>query len=570
VVNTIRGDEPVVDPTESVALAQPRVSAESPPGGVRGITSQGDPRQGYHIEPDQVQPRPAPSELNFAVGVPYFLPFTTAFENAWEVYRDDIVTIRQLNAMRREDGQARALYRLLTMPIRAALKDASFQPRGDDPETGQAEARFISDMFMLPPSLGGMTSSFSHFIGQMLLAIFEGFAAFEQVYWSPRTGPLKGKWTLRKLDWRPAETLTFLLDSAGEFDGLRQRTFFQGRTIDVRIKGENVVYFACNEEERPFYGVSMFETAFFHYDKKVKLYYISHLAAQRAAVGTRVGTMPANALKNDRLEFINALKQLGLAQYIALPNPEYAVTNLKEEGNFDFLGLINHHNSQMSKSVLQAWFDEVQGTGGDTTLVDFGKQSDATAMMLLESIMADIAAVINDKIIPKFIDWNFGSDNYPEFHWGPLTEEQKAAIQTTFDTLAAAGQNLAVSQEFMLELEKRMAAEFGFTDIDYDKISEQRQQDADQQRQQKQAESQFMMQNLAAQQQGGAPAQQPLPAQGGAGSNPSTATGGPRGPSGRQVSSQGSAVGSSGAQSTALSGLTREAESILHGLLFPE
>ena len=107
-----------------------------------------------------------------------------------------------------------------------------------------------------------------------------------------------------------------------------------------------------DEAERPFYGVSMFETAFFHYDKKVKLYYITHIAAQRAACGLRVGTMKPNPNAADKNNFTQALANLGLAQYIVLPDADWTVTNLKEEGNFDFLGLINHHNSQMSKSML--------------------------------------------------------------------------------------------------------------------------------------------------------------------------------------------------------------------------
>ncbi len=62
--------------------------------------------------------------------------------------------------------------------------------------------------------------------------------------------------------------------SAGVFIS---NTFFQGRTIDVKIPKNTALYFANEEAERPFYGVPMFEAAFYHYDKKVKLYYIAHL-----------------------------------------------------------------------------------------------------------------------------------------------------------------------------------------------------------------------------------------------------------------------------------------------------
>jgi hypothetical protein len=329
----------------------------------------------------------------------------------------------------------------------------------------------------------------------------------------PDTGPNKGKVTIRKMDWRPSETLTFLLDGQGEFNGFRQRTFFQGRTIDVKIPKDTALYYSHDEAERPFYGVSMFESAFYHYDKKEKLYFIAHLAAQRAAVGLRVGTMVPNPSPNDKNNFIRALSQLGLAQYMVVPSADWTVNSINETSSrFDYLGLINHHNSQMSKSVLAQWFDAESGAGGgqgDSTLVDFGGQNDTTFMMMLEGILEEMAEVINNHIFPRFIDWNFGSEKYPQFKWGALTAEQKAAIQDTFDKLAVAGQTANVTPEFMLDLEKRMAEELGF-DIDYDKI------EADREKQQKLMQQQAQQQMAA----GGAapqPGQPPVMAGGTAG-----------------------------------------------------
>jgi hypothetical protein len=393
--------------------------------------------------------------------------------------------------MRRRDGQARALYRLLTKPLLSAMKNADVVPI-DGQAGGTKEAQFCKDLLFAPRSQGGMTHSFDKFVKQMLLALFNGFSAWEMVYWQPKTGPNKGKYTLRKIDWRPSETLTFLLDGQGEFNGFRQRTFFQGRTIDVKIEKETALYYAHEEAERPFYGVSMFESAFYHYDKKEKLYYIAHLAAQRAAVGLRVGTMVPNAPTQDKNNFVRALSQLGLAQYIALPTADWTVQTLNESASrFDFLGLINHHNSQMSKSVLAQWFDNEQGGGqGDSTLVDFGKQDDVTFFLMLEGILEEMAQVINDHIFPRFVDWNFGSGKYPQFKWGPLTEEAKAAIQDTFDKLATAGPQANVTPEFMLHLESRMAQNFGF-DIDYDQVEADREKQAQvmQQAAQKQAQA---------------------------------------------------------------------------------
>lgn len=395
--------------------------------------------------------------------------------------------------MRRQDGQARGLFRLLTKPILAALKNADVIPP-DGQAGGKKEAQYCKDLLFAPKAAGGMEYTLARFMKQMLLALFNGFSAWELIYWVPDTGPNKNKITLRRIDWRPSETLTFLLDAQGSFNGFRQRTFFQGRTIDVKIPRETALYYAHDEAERPYYGVSMFESAFYHYDKKIKLLYIAHLAAQRAACGLRVGTMKPNPNVADKNNFERALANLGLAQYIVLPDADWTVTNLKEEGTFDFLGLINWHNSQMSKSVLAQWFDDAQGAGsGDSALVDFGNQDDATFLMMLDGILEEMAEVINNELFPRFIDWNFGSGLYPQFKFGELTAEQRAAIQDTFDKLATAGQTANVTPEFMLELEQRMAEDLGLT-VDYDKIKREREQ-----------QQQLMAQQAAAQQQGPPP-----------------------------------------------------------------
>jgi Protein of unknown function (DUF935) len=502
-----------------------------------GVTTQGFGQEGYVLEDAQALPQPPPESDNFAVGVPYYLPFATPYRDSWEIFRDDPVTVRQLMTMRRRDGQARALYRLISKPLLASLKHSDVIP-ADGEEGGVEEAKFCKDLLFLPPSAGGMEYSFTRFVKQMLMALFSGFSAWEMIYWTPTTGPNKGKQTLRALDWRPAETLTFLLDGQGRWNGFRQRTFFQGRTIDVKIPKDTGLYFAHDEAERPFYGVSMFESAFYHYDKKEKLYYIAHLAAQRAAVGLRVGTMVPNPPPADKNNFIRALSQLGLAQYMVVPSADWTVQSINEtSSHFDFLGLINHHNSQMSKSVLAQWFDSDSGAGagqGDSTLVDFGKQNDTTFMMMLEGILEEMAEVINNDIFPRFVDWNFGSGKYPQFKWGALTAEQKAAIQDTFDKLATAGVSANVTPEFMLDLEQRMAEELGF-DIDYDKIKKERekQQKLMQQQAQQQMAGQPVMAgqtagNVAAQQPQ-APAAQGGGGAGGGGYTPSSSGSGPSG-----------------------------------------
>jgi hypothetical protein len=434
--------------------------------------SDDDEPRGRSTAVNGIQPKPRP---DVEVGVSSFLPWQTPYKSQWEALKTDDVTVRQLAAMRRTDGQARALYRLITLPIRAALKTATFVPE-EGVDGGDEEALFVQQMFTLPSTGGGMQVPFGRFIAQLLMAVFDGFEAFEMVYWQPDKGPLKGKWTLKKLAHRPSEQLTFILNDDSEFVGLRQQTVYHDRHVDVTIPAEHVVYWAANEEERPFYGISYFNAAYKHWEAKFKLYVVAHIAAQRAAVGTRVGTMPQSPPREEKADFQNALSNLGIAQWMTIPE-NYKVESLKESTGFDFLAYINHHNSQMSKSVLAAFFDDSQGTGGDASLVDFGRQSDGLFLLMLQTIMGEIEEVINTQLIPRFVDWNFDSQKYPLFRFGTMTDEQKGALLDLFKALAAAGESMVVAQEMFREMEKQVAEEFGL-EVDWEAVADREEEEA--------------------------------------------------------------------------------------------
>lgn len=378
-------------------------------------------------------------------------------------FEADRPSVRQLSAMRRTDGQARALYRLITLPLRAALEGSKFNAV----DGGEEEAAFINDALLTSIENGGMSVTFHRFMAQLLLALFDGYAVFEKVFWVPEKGPLKGKVTLRKLAYRPAETVTFLADDHGGFAGFKQTFRSHKGEESTIVPVPYSFYYAAQEEERKFYGVSYFESAFYHYDKKVRLYFTSHLAAQRAAVPTRFGSYPSNAPKTQKDEFNSQLSSLSMAQWMSAPEG-WKVELLREGGSFDFLGYINHHNNQMSKSILAGFFDKDTGAGkNEGSFVNFVTPGQDMFMLMLRAIQDEIASQINHYIIPQLIDLNFKSEKYPKFEWGNLTDQQKEAVAATFDKLVTNPQN--ITPEFIRELEKKVAEELSL-EIDYSEI----------------------------------------------------------------------------------------------------
>lgn len=384
------------------------------------------------------------------------------------------VSVNQLITMKRSDGQAQSLNRLMTHPILAALEGAKVvkAKRG-----GAKEAEFVDNALYLPYHAGGMLIPFRKFIAQVLLAINDGFAPFEVVPRVPKKGELKGKWVFKKLAYRPANTISFLVDDNDEFAGFNQKVVHNNEYIDVTIKREYALYYAAQEEETPFYGRSYFEAAYKHYDLKEKLYYLMHLAGQRAAVGMKIGTHPSGITEKDKQQFNRALSDLRSAGYASIPE-KYSIESLREVGSWDFLAAINHHESQMSKSILAQFNDDQQGSGGDASLIDFGQQSDKMFITMIKSIMKDIEDLINNELITRLVDWNFGSGKYPTWKFGPMTDEQEAEIINSFDKLATAGQSYLGTKEFVREVEKKRAKSLGL-EIDYAAIEKREKEQAE-------------------------------------------------------------------------------------------
>lgn len=412
-----------------------------------------------------------------------------------------VVTIDQLVEMRRRDGQAKALIQLVTLPLRLALQTGTWV----EPEDGDAgkEAEFANQMWSLPPTGGGMSTPQAKLVRQMLLSIVDGYAAFEIVRTVPQNGPLKGKITLQKLAYRDPRTITFKVDAQGGYAGFRQvARDGEGHLIDKDFKPLKTLVITQHDEFNPMYGVSLFESAYPHFDAKRKLYYIAHLAAQFAAVPGRIGKVPHGAKATEVQAFRQALGNFAFNAAMVIP-PDYEVQPFNGNTGFDFLRLIDHHNLQMSKSILAAFFDNDQRT----VLIENSSQ-DASADLFLsniETIANDIAECLTHYLMPQFMDWNFGTKKYPVFKPGALSTKQKTQISELFKTVVTAG-ILNSTPEMVRQLEKKVSNDLGL-DIDYDEIEKREKEAAEAKQEQEQAAADAQAQAQAA---GVGPDGQPL------------------------------------------------------------
>lgn len=472
----------------------------------RAATLNGNSPKDTQNGPGKTPPQRLNIELGVAPLTPGLFPFAGSApgtpKGANTLLNRPLVSVRQLTEMRRRDGQAKALFQLVTLPLRLALATGEWVDPENERSGGQTpEAKFANDMWSLPANAGGMTTGKSKLIRQLLLALADGFSAFEIVRRVPDRGGLKGKVTLKKLAYRDPNTIQFQVDKAGGYKGFRQiAKLADANPIDVFIPANKSLVYTQGDEQNPYYGVSMFESAYPHWDAKRKLYYIAHIAAQFAAVPGRIGKIPdvTEADPEQIEQFRAALANFAFNTAMLVP-PGYDVQPFNGNSNYDFLKLIDHHNMQMSKSILASFFDNEQRT----VLIENNANTSVDAdffLLSMSSIANDIAETLSVHLMPQFIDYNFDSGRYPVFRPGELNDTTKDVIADMFKTVVIAS-ILNSTPEFVRSLEKKVSSNLNL-DIDYDQIAEHEQKTAEAQQAQAAAEAQAQAQQAQQSQQG--------------------------------------------------------------------
>lgn len=369
------------------------------------------------------------------------------------------VSLEQLIFMTRNDGQAKGILNAIKYPIRMA------RPKVKPPKDGggEEETKFIYKNLLASPAEGGMQTPLRTTIARMALAVRDGYKVFEKVWRYDG-----GQYWLDKLAYRSTLCTKPTYDKHGNINGARQQVNFMGEEIDKTWDLGKVAYFIYNAEENPYVGESDFFPVFYHYDKKHKLYAIAHLAYQLNAVPIRIGSHPP-ALKSEALgEFRNALKALGTSVAMTVPN-NCTVDKFESDRKLtEFLALIQHHDSMMSRAFLTQFMNLGQeGRGGSFAL---SKDQSNLFLMSLMSLLEDIAEVFNAQIIPQLIDWNFGTKKYPTLVFTPFSDTIRSAIMETFRYLLAA-RFPQISPEFALKMEAAVAEELGL-ELDYKEIEQ--------------------------------------------------------------------------------------------------
>lgn len=340
--------------------------------------------------------------------------------------------------MQENDGTIRAITRLFSMPIQST--PIKILPGEKD----KGERDFVESVFLNTQKEGGMTTPLPFIIADMTRAIFEGYRAYEKIPKIITEGKYKGKIGWKKLAQRDARTIDIRVDQHGGFMGIHQKATFGSRTVDVNIPPEKVILFTFQKERHPFYGESILKTAWYHYDKKHKLYYLAHKKAEIDAVGLKILKLNKPMSGSAVTEAENAVDNIGANTRVTLPNGFELEVNRASSG-YDVMGLIEHHDTQIVLSTLAQAIQTGTKTKYAYTYGSGVSQQNEFIVMMLASIMRQIEDTLNEWAVAPLVDWNFTNPSYPKIKLQPLHSATENYLLDIFKAIVTKDPSLLTS-----------------------------------------------------------------------------------------------------------------------------
>lgn len=387
----------------------------------------------------QASPRTTGDEQGGA-GVPY----QGYFASESRLGRTRTPTVSQIMRMIDEDGTAAGLYNVITFPVLATdwrlvpdpedvvkTKDA----QGNDIET-HPQADFVENCLRNPQHKGGMSTPFSLVLSEIMLGVAQGHRFFEIVYRLDDEGRI----VFQKVVGREHGTYTIKTDDTGGFAGVEQTVVKNGQSRTVNIELPYSFLYTFRKERNKLKGLTAFRAAFYHYDKKHRLYYLVNQQGQQAAVNPKVLTPPdEDTTKAQRDENLKAVDMMAVRPSIALPFG-WKLDILQPGRSVDLLPAVDHHDVQMARSVLAQML--MLGTGSDSKGGSYALSSNHTDLFMLgeRTLMMTVEEHITAFLISKLIDFNFEKPLYPEFKFNDLTDEVSNLLTTAFNALISKGE----------------------------------------------------------------------------------------------------------------------------------
>lgn len=342
------------------------------------------------------------------------------------------ISIKDLRYMKDHDGTIASLYKIMKMPILANSWriDISSDATEAQKQAAQDQADLIADNFTRPPHKGGMSTPFRLVLSRMLKAMIDSHALAEKVLAIND----QGKIVYRKIAFRDVDSITILTDDKGGFAGYKQSYYSKAtkKIVHVEVPVEYCFLYTYNKDEDEVFGQSAFHAAYYHWDRKRRLYYLYEQSVEKGAMPPKMlevldGNEDSDSTKSANLK---AMTNFGIDSAVLVPTGYSLKPYEAGKGRIDPMPGIDHHNAETARSVLAQFI--LLGSTSDTGSFALSKSHSDIFMMALRGTMNEIEEHINSYLIPQLIDYNFETQYYPEFKFNDMSEDTSSFIESIF------------------------------------------------------------------------------------------------------------------------------------------
>jgi hypothetical protein len=366
-----------------------------------------------------------------------------AYYGSGDVFDYGEWTSRDMKSMFRRDGICSAVEAVLTLPIREA--DYEIRPGKGD----KGEADFVRSVMMTPDTDEGMKTPIQQLVGQITSGQVYRRAFFEKVW---RIRDTDGRVVYEKIAYRPPATCQARYDSrSGEKNGFRQQVWLFGGQLQVsreqKVPGyvdipeiRSYVY-THGKHREPMTGVSEMDLSYWCYQTKMKLLYLWYNFLENTALPRVIVYGNDQPEANQRSDDVASLKSSGVVGLVHPADGQKAFDIIAGggEGGTVFKDALAWLESWQTHSVLAGFMALTGSATGGKGSYALSQDQSSFYLKSRQAVAAEIAESINYDIIRPLVMLNFGTGAvYPEWHFGPLQDEQIQALLTMFQTLAAA------------------------------------------------------------------------------------------------------------------------------------
>ena len=195
------------------------------------------------------------------------------------------------------------------------------------------------------------------------------------------------------------------------------------------------------KHREPMTGVSEMDLSYWCYQTKMKLLYLWYNFLENTALPRVVVYGNDQPEANQRSDDIASLKSSGVVGLVHPADGQKAFEIIAGggEGGAHFRDALAWLESWQTHSVLAGFMALTGAATGGKGSYALSQDQSSFYLKSRQAVAAEIAESINYDLIRPLVMLNFGTGAvYPQWHFGPLQDEQIQALLTMFQTLAAA------------------------------------------------------------------------------------------------------------------------------------